>query len=194
MDDDTMISVHRRALDATGTVIVAIGPSQWTAPTPCDGWDVKTLVNHLVGGNLWAAELAAGRTIEAVGTALDGDLLGDDPAGAYERSAGSVTRAFEAPGALAAPCAVSYGPVPGSVYLGHRIIDVLIHGWDLAVATGQDRGLDPQLVAACTEIVEPQLDALRASGAFGKAGPQSAGPPGSPDGQAALLAMLGRRP
>ena len=33
---------------------------------------------------------------------------------------------------------MSYGPVPGSVYAGHRFIDVLIHGWDLAKATGQD--------------------------------------------------------
>src|SRR5207249_5126323 len=62
---------------------------------------------------------------------------------------------------MAAPCAVSYGPVPGEIYAGHRFIDVLIHGWDLAKATGQDTGLDPELVQVCWEVVEPQVELLR---------------------------------
>ena len=74
---------------------------------------------------------------------LDGDLLGDDPAAAYAASAAAAAAVFRRPGALDAPCAVSYGPVPGSVYAGHRFLDVLVHGWDLAVATGQDYALDP---------------------------------------------------
>lgn len=74
--------------------------------------DVRALVSHLVSGNLWAAELAAGGTIEGVGTRLDGDLLGEDPAGAYEGSAAAAAAVFRRPGALDAPCAVSYGPVP----------------------------------------------------------------------------------
>jgi hypothetical protein len=73
-----------------------------------------------------------------VGDRLDGDVVGNDALAADEKSATLAAATFEAPGALAAPCAVSYGPVPGSVYCGHRFIDVLIHGWDVAVATGQD--------------------------------------------------------
>jgi uncharacterized protein (TIGR03086 family) len=76
-------------------------------------------------------------------------------------------QAFEAPGALDAPAAVSYGPVPGSVYAGHRFIDVLIHGWDVATATGQDATLDPPLVERCWDELEPQLGMLQASGMFG---------------------------
>jgi uncharacterized protein (TIGR03086 family) len=119
-----------------------------------------------VAGNLWAAELAAGGTIEAVGSRLDGDLLGDDPAAAYAASASAAAAVFRRPGALDAPCAVSYGPVPGSVYAGHRFLDVLVHGWDLAVATGQDYALDPDLMQACTKIIEPQLDGFRSAGAL----------------------------
>jgi hypothetical protein len=74
---------------------------------------VRALVNHIVAGNLWAAELAAGRTIDDVGDRLDGDVLGGDPLSAYDVSAEAAATAFEAPGALDAPCAVSYGPVPG---------------------------------------------------------------------------------
>src|SRR5436853_3003020 len=157
---------HRQALDATRRVVAGIGPDQWTQPTPCEGWDVRTLLNHVVSGNLWVAELATGRTIADVGSKLDGDQLGAAPLDAYEESAEAAAAAFEAPGALDAPCAVSYGPVPGSVYAGHRFIDVLIHGWDLAAATGQDRTLDPTLVEACWEVVQPQAELLQGSGAF----------------------------
>ncbi len=89
------------------------------------------------------------------------------PPRAYDDSALVAAAVFRAPGAMEAPCAVSYGPVPGSVYCGHRFIDVLIHGWDVATSTGQDTTLDPELVEACFEVIEPQLDMLAASGMFG---------------------------
>jgi uncharacterized protein (TIGR03086 family) len=143
----------------------------------------------VVAGNWWAAELARGATIDEVGDRLDGDQLGAHPLDAYDRSAEAAAAAFEAPGALDAPCAVSYGPVPGSVYAGHRFIDVLIHGWDLAVATGDDRTLPPALVEACWEEVEPQAAVLRGSGMFGEDVAVADGA----DAQTRLLAVLGRR-
>jgi uncharacterized protein (TIGR03086 family) len=181
--------LHRQALDATGRTVAGIRPDQLAAPTPAGDWDVRALLNHVVAGNLWAGELAAGKTIDEVGDRLDGDVLGDDPSAAYDASAKVAGDAFAAPGALDAPCAVSYGPVPGSVYAGHRFLDVLIHGWDLAVATGQDTSLDPALVDALLEVIEPQVDLLRASGAFG---PAVETPPDA-DAQTRLLATLGRR-
>jgi|SRR5271165_866850 len=180
--------LHAQALDATGRIVAGIPADRWHADTPCDGWDVRALVNHVVSGNLWAAELAAGRTIEDVGDRLDGDVLGADPAGSYDASAKAAAAAFRAPGAMDAPCAVSYGPVPGSVYAGHRFLDVFVHGWDLAVATGQDTALDGGLMQACQDVIEPQLEAFRGAGAF--AGPLPV-PPGA-TGQARFLAMLGR--
>jgi uncharacterized protein (TIGR03086 family) len=180
--------LHAQALDRTGRVVAGIKPDQWRADTPCDGWDVYALLNHLVAGNLWAAELGAGATIEDVGDRLDGDVLGADPAAAYATSAAAAAAAFRTPGALDAPCAVSYGPVPGSVYAGHRFIDVFVHGWDLAMATGQDPELDPGLTQACREIAEPQVAAFRAAGALGDELPV---PPDATD-QQRFLAMLGR--
>src|SRR5438132_13414087 len=112
--------LHAQALDATGRIVRGVPADRWHAATPCAGWDARALVNHLVSGNLWAAELAAGGTIGGVGTRLDGDLLGSDPAAAYAASAAAAAAAFRRPGALDAPCAVSYGPVPGPVHAGHR--------------------------------------------------------------------------
>jgi uncharacterized protein (TIGR03086 family) len=181
--------LHRRALDETRTVVAGVGREQWSAATPCDGWDVEALLNHLVSGNLWAAELGGGATIEEVGDRLDGDVLGGDALAAYEASAKVAAAIFEAPGALEAPCAVSYGPVPGSVYAGHRFIDVLVHGWDLAVATGQDTTLDPELVGAAYELIQGQADMIRASGMFGEDLPVSA----DAGAQSRLLAFIGRQ-
>jgi uncharacterized protein (TIGR03086 family) len=181
---------HEKAVAATGRVVVGIGADKWTAPTPCDGWNVRALMNHVVSGNWWAAELAAGRTIAEVGSRLDGDVLGDDPAGAYQKSGEAAVAVFAEPGALQAPCAVSYGPVPGEVYCGHRLLDVVIHGWDLAKATGQSTDLDPDLVQACWDVVEPQIAQLRGSGMFGDDIEVDEGA----DSQTRLLALLGRRP
>jgi len=182
-------TLHRQALAGTRKAVAGIADDQWTRPTPCDGWGVRELLNHVVVGNLWAAELARGRTIAEVGSTLDGDHVGAAPLEAYDRSAEAAASAFEAPGALDAPCAVSYGPVPGSVYAGHRFIDVLIHGWDVAVATDQDTRLDPSLVDACWEVLRPQEAALRASGMFGT----QVEVPADSDAQTRLLAALGRR-
>jgi uncharacterized protein (TIGR03086 family) len=182
-------ALHRSALDATQRIVAGIRPDQLTQPTPASEWDVRALLNHVVAGNLWAAELAAGRTIEEVGDRLDGDVLGGDLVAAYDASSKVAAEVFEAPGALDAPCAVSYGPVPGSVYAGHRFLDVLIHGWDLATATGQDTTLDPDLVQGCLEVLEPQLPMLQASGAFGT----PVETPPNADPQTRLLGMLGRR-
>ena len=181
--------VHRQALDATGRIVAGIDAQQLGAATPCGDFDVRALLNHVVAGNLWVDPLVAGKTIEEVGDRYDGDVVGDDLAGSYDASARAAAEAFERPGAMAAPVAVSYGPVPGEVYAGHRFVDVLIHGWDLAVATGQDRSLDPQLVDAAWEVVEPQLGLLQGSGMFGTAIEVGA----DADAQTKLLAALGRR-
>jgi len=155
--------VHRRALAATGTIVNHIGDAQLHDATPCDDYDVSGLLTHLISGNYWVAPLVEGKTIEEVGDALDREYGPGD----YDASAREADAAFSSDGAMDTPVAVSYGPVPGSVYAGHRFLDVLVHGWDLAKATGQDTTLDPDLVAACWEVITPQMDLLRGSGMFG---------------------------
>src|SRR5579859_4288923 len=92
--------LHAQALEVTGHVVSRVVGDRWQAATPCAGWDARTLVNHMVSGNLWAAELAAGATIEDVGSRFDGNLLGADPAAAYAESATAAAAAFRGPGGL----------------------------------------------------------------------------------------------
>jgi len=181
-------TLHSRALRATGTYVAGITAGRWHDPTPCSEWDVREIVNHLVGENYWAGELFAGKSIADVGTTLDGDLLGEDPRAAWDASAEIAIDALHAPGAMEVMVGVSYGPVPGEVYAGHLFIDMLIHGWDIATATGQDTTLDPELVEACIAVVLPQAEMLSGSGMFGHVME-----PEKSDRQSQLLAMLGRR-
>jgi uncharacterized protein (TIGR03086 family) len=181
--------VHARALVATRAFVAGIGADQLDDRSVDEEWSVRELLNHVVSGNLWVPELVGGTTIDEVGTRLDGDVLGSDPLTAYDGSAEVAAAAFREDGAMDRPVPVSYGPVPGSVYCGHRFMDVLIHGWDLAASTGQDTTLDRDLVESCWEVVEPQREELAATGAFGtlvEVGPDA-------DRQTTLLAVLGRR-
>ncbi|MBI2706434.1 MAG: TIGR03086 family protein [Actinobacteria bacterium] len=182
--------VHAQALEHTRGIVQAVTAGGLAEATPCAGWDVADLLNHVVSGNLWVGPLVGGQTIDEVGDRFDGDVIGDEPAKAYAESAAIASAAFRAEGAMAAPVAVSYGPVPGSIYCGHRFIDVLVHGWDLAKATGHDTTLPPDLVLACIAVVKPQAELLTGSGAFGS---KIAVDDGA-DPQTTLLAMLGREP
>jgi uncharacterized protein (TIGR03086 family) len=177
--------VHRDALAATGRIVSNIDDAQLHERTPCEDYDVQGLLDHLISGNFWVAPLVEGKTIEEVGDRLDRQYAPAD----YDASATEADSAFSAPGAMQKPVAVSYGPVPAEVYAGHRFIDVLIHGWDLAKATGQDTRLAPELVDACWDVITPQLDLLKGSGMFG----EEVSVPDSADPQTKLLAVLGRR-
>jgi uncharacterized protein (TIGR03086 family) len=184
-----LAEAHAAALDVTGAFVASVGADQWGLATPCAEWDVRQLVNHIVTGNWWARELVGGKTIDEVGDRYDGDVLGSDPIVAYDDSAQAASTAFGTPGAMEAMCAVSYGPVPGRVYCGHRLVDVLIHGWDVAAATGQDTMLPAELIDACAAVVAPEHEMLVASGMFGG----DVEVPDDADPQTRLLASLGRQ-
>lgn len=183
-------TLHKKASEHTQTLVAAVRDDQWHLPTPCSEWDVKALVNHMVYENLWAVPLMEGKTIEEVGDQYEGDCVGDDPKGAFDAAnAGSIAAMLEA-GAMERPINVSYGPVPGTIYCGHRFMDMLIHGWDLATATGQDTTMDPEQVAACWAIVQAEIELLEGSGMFGT---RVDLPEGTPVVDR-LLASIGRTP
>jgi uncharacterized protein (TIGR03086 family) len=189
MTSPTTGELYVTAMTGTSRYIDGVSADQLHAATPCAEWDVKQVVNHIVGENLWAAELLQGKTIAQVGSRLDGDLTGDDPAAAYRRSVRIATDAVSAPGAMQATCHLSFGDFSGSDYVAQLFMDTLIHGWDIATATGQDTRLDPQLVAVCLPIAQQFTTMARGSGAFGDELPVSS----DADPQTRLLAIVGRR-
>ena len=177
------------ALDAAGEIVAGVTPSSGPGRTPCTDWDVRALVTHLSDGNhLFAAALADGPAAAVAERAQADD--NDDPVAAYRESADAVVAAFGQPGALGRTVQVPFGTVPGAVALHLRLTEVLVHGWDLAQATGQ--------VAAFPEdLAEQELAFTRdALGAVPPGRSPFAPPTPAPDTAPALdrlAACLGRR-
>ncbi|GAA1509111.1 TIGR03086 family metal-binding protein [Sphaerisporangium rubeum] len=142
---------YRRALDGCAAQVQRVGPGQWRDPTPCSGWDVRTLVNHLVQECLFVPELLSGRSVAEVGDLFEGDLLGDDPVKAFDVAAAAAVRATAPPDVLGRVVRLSFGDVPCEEYLTELFADALIHTWDVATAVGRPVRLDPELVRLCTE-------------------------------------------
>ncbi len=46
-----LLDLDRRALAATGAHVGAVGSDDLTRPTPCAEWDVRALLNHVLGNN-----------------------------------------------------------------------------------------------------------------------------------------------
>ncbi|MDQ3784660.1 MAG: TIGR03086 family metal-binding protein [Actinomycetota bacterium] len=181
--------LHQRALDEFEKRVLEIKEDGWRRPTPNPEWDVRALVSHIVDENRWTPPLLAGSTIEDVGDRFEGDLLGDDPTGAWNDSSRQAVRAVHEDGAMGRTVHLSFGDVPGEEYAMQLFADHLIHAWDLARAIGADEQLDPELVEACSEWFEQREDLYRAAGAVGdrpEIGPNA-------DPQTALLAMFGRK-
>jgi uncharacterized protein (TIGR03086 family) len=162
----------------------------WSRPTPCTDWNVRALVNHVVGEDRWTKPLVDGKTIAEVGDAFDGDLLGEDPRAAAiaaaEEALAAVAERLPAGGRVH----LSYGKEDIGEYVSQLAADHLIHGWDLAVATGQNRNLDAELVAEVAAWYRNREEIMRSTGAI--AARQDSALGGNP--QAELLIAYGRDP
>ena len=128
------------ALAGTEQLVVEIGPDEWRLPTPCTDWSVRDVVNHLVAGHLLFVRVFAGEPLpprEELLAASRTDRLGNDAAGAFRASAAAVLDAFRSEGALERMVTVPAGTFPGIAALHLRIVEALVHGWDVARGTGR---------------------------------------------------------
>jgi uncharacterized protein (TIGR03086 family) len=147
------------ALELTGRLVAGVKPDQWELPTPCTEWNVRQLVDHLVLGQQLFARVLRGEPFERAVAAVRSvdDRLGDDAAAAYDASARDVLAAFTAPGVLERLVRVSFGTVPGAVARHLRIIECLVHGWDLATALGLPFDPPAALVERAIAVTGPLL-------------------------------------
>ena len=170
----------------------AVEAEQWSFETPCAGWTVRDVVNHVVGGNRMAVALLAGASRDEARAARDLDALGDDPVAAFVPSADELAASFAAPGARDRICHHGVGDIPGEQLLGFRTADYALHAWDLAPAIGADEQLDDALVEGLWQAMSPMAPMIGGSGQFGT------GPSGDLGAdaplQARLLDLSGRRP
>jgi uncharacterized protein (TIGR03086 family) len=187
--------LHRRSVEgfvARLDALASLADDVWAAPTPCPEWDVRALVNHIVNEDLWTVPLMEGATIDEVGDRFDGDLLGDDPI-AMARAACDTAVVAATSGVVAGQIVhLSFGDTPADEYAHQLAADHVIHGWDLAAATGGDRTIDSELVEALSAWFAEREDLYRSAGVI--AGRPDTSDPEPEDPQARLLLAFGRDP
>ena len=142
-----LTTLHERTVAEFVARVEAVPDATWSHPTPCTEWDVRAVVNHVVGEDRWTAPLLEGATIAEVGDRFDGDLLGDDPVAVAREAAAEAVASVAKELPSGRRVHLSYGDEEMGEYLRQLAADHLIHAWDVAAATGGDTTLDPELVA-----------------------------------------------
>jgi uncharacterized protein (TIGR03086 family) len=183
-----VVARFQKAVNCFDSPLHTLPEDPWSRATPCAEWDVRMLVNHVVGELAWIPPLVEGKTVADVGDTLSGDLLGADPLGSFHHQAGLAHTALEAPGALERTVHLSFGDTSALDYANQVAGDVLIHSWDLARAVGVDDTLPPELVAWANGWAEGMVAQFGQYGVFAAAVPV----PSDADPQTRLLATLGR--
>lgn len=150
-----------------GAVVAGIAPDQLDNPTPCAEFTVRGVLEHMIGG---ATAFAAAYRDEV---APEPDL--GDPLASFGPALGDLVSAISAPGALDRTVQAPFGEVPGDTFARFVVLDGLVHGWDLAIATGQTYDPPGALVAAAEEFARQAVDPLRDGQTFAAAVVPAAG-------------------
>jgi len=173
---------RRLAADVT-TTIAQVPAERWSSPSPCADWTARDLVRHLIDAHGIFQGLV-GRTLDPA-PSVDEDLPSAWAAARDQMQADldDPERAQQA-----------YDGYFGRTTFGEAVdrflcLDLVVHRWDLARATGLDERLDPDDVAGIWERAKDFGDALRTEGVCGPA----LEPPADSDEQTRVLAYLGRR-
>ena len=189
-----LFPAFERAVTSTAEIVKATPVGKLDAPTPCTEWDVRGLLNHVVG-TLWLAEgLFADqmpRYPMAPGGLPPADLVGEDPSAAYAEAAAAALAAASAGDTLTRVHLTPLGEMPGPALAGFTTLDVLVHGWDLAMAAGQPADLDGRLAAHTLAFAEQAL--ATGESRAGRIGPALPVAGDAPVTQR-LVAFLGRQP
>ncbi len=152
-------------------VIAHVRPDQLEDATPCAEWDVRALINHVVGGNLRFAALVAGEP----GPGSGDDLLGGDLLASFRDSFGRLCEVFDRPGFLEQAFPTPLGEGPGTLLVEMRVVELTIHAWDVAAATRRPRDLDPELISFADSVLRSRPIPRGVKGPFAPARPSPAG-------------------
>lgn len=183
----SMTEAIKNAAEAAKKIVAGVRPDQLGDPTPCSEWDVRGLGNHMTGFLGYGAN-AARRGPDMEGEAPD--FTATDWAATYASMADDLVAAWSEDGAMEGKVKFGSGMMDASDAAGITLMELTVHAWDLARATGQDYELDPmtaRMAAAITTAAGPNA---REGGFFG---PEAPAPPGADEFTRAIAAS-GRDP
>ena len=191
-----IIALHRRATAAVTPILARVRPVDLGLPTPCTGWDLRALLEHMTGQDHgFAAAVRAGGETDVAVTEFAPRPLGDHPAEAAAAALATVAGAFDA--ADADPSRSVWlsefrNRFPVEQVAGFHLIDTLVHGWDVAASLGIAVDYDDDLVAAGLAVAERVPTGALREQPGSPFGPALA--TGGPDHWDRTLTLLGRDP
>lgn len=185
-------NVLRIAAPPTVAVVRQVETDRLAAPTPCGEWDVRALIDHLL---FWAPALEAAARKEpfAVSAVGEGELPAADPNRVRELEVwlGRLVEAWGRPEAWTGTTALGDPtPLPAPVIGGMVLGEFVVHGWDLARATGQEVVWDDAVLDFTLEWLGQTAEQGRAMGVYGPAVPV----PGDAPVLDRVLGLTGRDP
>jgi uncharacterized protein (TIGR03086 family) len=179
--------------------IRAVPRGAWGNPSPCAHWTAQDVVAHLVNGHRGFLYLAGGPPPAPADGVGAGPMSGAPPvapgadlAAAFARVRDDMMAMLADPQRTARRMPggpMGEAPIPLAVSVVGSV-ELLVHTWDLARATGGDEILDPAQVARTHRAAEPYSAGLQATGAFDP----PVAPPAGAAAQTRFLCFTGRRP
>ncbi|MEU8922879.1 TIGR03086 family metal-binding protein [Kitasatospora sp. NPDC048545] len=151
----------RAATAAAGVAAAVPADRPLDAPTPCTDFDTRALINH------WVLYTSHGLEHRARRTELPKELVDRDFAAEPGWSADYAAQLERAVAAWADPAAwegdVDLGgsPVPAVGIARMLVLELLLHGWDVARATGGEIAVDEELAVLVAEIVAENAELYR---------------------------------
>jgi uncharacterized protein (TIGR03086 family) len=183
MDGHLLIGVA-----APVTLKIVDGIDSLDAPTPCAGWDVRALVNHVLH---WGPSLAAAAGKVAADPGPETDRTGADWRALLRSGIEATAAAWSDPAAWHGVTRMG-GPMelPADLVGGMVLGELVLHGWDLARATGVDPHWDDAVVLRVYEELARSADMGRQMGVYAAEVPV----PASAPPLARALGLSGRDP
>ena len=142
-------------------VVTGVPEGTLNAPTPCSDWDLRTLLNHTI---LWTSYSAERR---AHGESVAEDLMSKDFTAEpgfredYAEQIGKAVSAWADPQAWAGDRNVMGAATPAADVGAMLIMEMALHGWDVARATGQEYHAGDALGDVLEVIVRAQAELFR---------------------------------
>ncbi len=140
--DDGARALLPAAAEEFGRRVHAVPADAWARGTPDEDWSVRDLVGHLVAEHLWVPPLLAGETVAEVGDRFDGDVVGDDPVGAWDRAIAASLNSW-AQTADDQVVDLSAGPTPGTWPAVPAWTSASTRGWSPTSAPTSSRSRTP---------------------------------------------------
>ncbi len=177
------IKTYEEAAKRTRRIVQRVKADQLTKPTPCTELNVQALMDHVIGAFGYVSGTIAG-------TKSGGDSAGKTTIQKYDEGVAGLLKAAKAPGALEKKVQGPGGEMTGAQMVFMGFMEALIHGWDLAKATGQDTKMDSKLAEIGLNVAKPIAEGARTAKAFGP----EVKVPATASTQDKLLGLTGRKP